>query len=224
MRQVKVAPSILSADFASLARDVQRMELAGADWLHVDVMDGHFVPNITMGPLVVKALRPQVNLFMDVHLMVQRPEHFITDFAQSGADLICVHAEASVHLNRVIQEIRNSGCKAGVALNPATTPAVLDYSLEDLDLVLVMSVNPGFAGQAFIPSVLSKIEHLANKRAQGGLKYYIQVDGGVNEKTAASIIDAGADVLVAGSALFGAERPEDVIQAFKHLPVQEKKV
>lgn len=198
------------------------MEQAGADWLHIDVMDGHFVPNITLGPLVVAALKPCTDLFLDVHLMIEKPERFIADFSRAGADLICVHAEASLHLDRALQLIRKSGCAAGVALNPSTPPGVLDYVLEKLELILVMSVNPGFAGQVFIPAVLPKIEQLAEQRARRGLHYSIQVDGGVNEETAPSIVAAGADVLVTGSALFSAARPERLIQALKRIPVREK--
>ncbi len=224
MKTIKVAPSILSADFASLLEDVQRIEKAGADWLHVDVMDGHFVPNITLGPLIVQALHPHTNLFLDVHLMIERPERFIPAFSRAGADLLCVHAEACVHLNRVIQLIRDAGCQTGVALNPATPPGILDYTLESLDLVLVMSVNPGFAGQDFIPSALAKIEKLARIREQRRLNFLIQVDGGINEQTAASVIRAGADVLVAGSALFGNDQPARVVQAFREMGQQEKNV
>ncbi len=224
MKTIKVAPSILSADFASLLEDVQRMENAGVDWLHVDVMDGHFVPNITLGPLIVQALHPHTNLFLDVHLMIERPERFIPAFSRAGADLLCVHAEACVHLNRVIQLIRDSGCQTGVALNPATPPGILDYTLESLDLVLVMSVNPGFAGQDFIPSALAKIEKLARIRERRRLDFLIQVDGGINEQTAASVIRAGADVLVAGSALFGNDQPARVVQAFREMGQQEKNV
>lgn len=221
---VLVAPSILSADFAFLLQEVRRMEAAGADWLHIDVMDGHFVPNITMGPLVVKALRNRVDLFLDVHLMVKSPELFLEDFFKAGAQLITVHAEACLHLNRVVESIKKLGCQAGVAINPATSPLVLEYILEEVDLVLVMSVNPGFAGQAFIPSAVSKIKYLAEIKRKRNLSFYLQVDGGINEKTAASVIEAGADVLVAGSALFLDSDPAKIIDAFKALSPARKKV
>ncbi|RJX29331.1 MAG: ribulose-phosphate 3-epimerase [Dethiobacter sp.] len=221
---IRVAPSILSADFACLLQEVKRMELAGADWLHLDVMDGRFVPNITMGPLIVQALHGRVNLFLDVHLMVQNPEDFLNDFSQAGAQLLTVHAETCTHLHRIVQTIKKLGCKAGVALNPATPLTFLEYILQDLDLVLIMSVDPGFGGQDFIPGVLPKIKALAEEKRKRNLFFEIQVDGGINENTAAQAVKAGADILVAGSALFNAPEPEKIIKAIKMLPVREKYV
>ncbi len=219
-----VAPSILSADFASLLADVQRMESGGADWLHVDVMDGHFVPNITMGPLVLQALKGKVNLFIDAHLMVEQPQHFLQAFSEAGAGLITVHAETCPHLHRVVQSIRELGCQAGVALNPATPLSPLQYILGDLDLVLLMTVNPGFGGQDFIPAVIPKIRELALEKERRGLSLKIQVDGGINARTAPLVVEAGADVLVAGSALFTCENPRELIHAFKRLPQVERGV
>ncbi|MGI6317140.1 MAG: ribulose-phosphate 3-epimerase [Firmicutes bacterium] len=221
---VRVAPSILSADFSCLLEEVKRMERSGADWLHLDIMDGHFVPNITMGPLVVGALKGRVDLFFDVHLMVMNPQLFLTDFYRAGAGMLTVHAEACTHLHRVVQEIKKLGCKAGVALNPATPLNCLDYILEELDLVLIMSVNPGFGGQEFIPGVLPKINALAEEKAKRGLSLEIEVDGGINENTAVQVLNAGADILVAGSALFGAPDPSKLINAFKMFPVRRKRV
>jgi len=187
-------------------------------------MDGHFVPNITMGPLVVGALKGRVDLFFDVHLMVMNPQLFLTDFYRAGAGMLTVHAEACTHLHRVVQEIKKLGCKAGVALNPATPLNCLDYILEELDLVLIMSVNPGFGGQEFIPGVLPKINALAEEKAKRGLSLEIEVDGGINENTAVQVLNAGADILVAGSALFGAPDPSKLINAFKMFPVRRKRV
>ena len=218
---VLVAPSILAADFAVLLAEVQRMERAGADWLHVDVMDGHFVPNITVGPLVLQALKGKSKLFVDVHLMVEKPEHFLDPFCQAGAQLITVHAETCPHLHRVVHSIKKLGCQAGVALNPATPLNSLQYILDDLDLVLLMSVNPGFGGQEFIGSVINKIRELVREKEKRRLKLKIQVDGGINRQTAPLVVGAGADVLVAGSALFHDHDPQEIIHAFKLLPRRE---
>ena len=214
-RMIKVAPSILAADFANLLQEVRKMESAGADWLHIDVMDGHFVPNITVGPLIVQALRGRTNLLLDVHLMIEQPELFIESFAGAGAQAITVHAEPCRHLHRVIQSIKEKNLLAGVSLNPATPLNILEYILPDLDLVLIMSVNPGFGGQLFIPDMLTKIEALAGEKRNRSLNFLIQVDGGVNEETYKEIIAAGADVLVAGSALYGRPDPAALIDMFK---------
>ena len=201
---VKVAPSLLSADFSRLKDEVEKAEEGGADWLHLDIMDGHFVPNITMGPLVVRAIRKCTRLFLDVHLMVQNPHRFLKDFSAAGADLLCVHPEACTHLHRTLQAIGETGARVGVALNPATPLSILEHIMEDVNLVLLMSVNPGFGGQPFIPAVLPKIKELARIRKERGLSFEIQVDGGINRETAPLVMAAGADILVAGSALYGA--------------------
>jgi ribulose-phosphate 3-epimerase len=197
-----ISPSILSADFARLGEEVRAMDAAGADWLHIDVMDGHFVPNLTIGPGVVKALRPHSDKPFDVHLMISPVDHFLDAFAEAGADIITVHPEAGPHLHRTIQRIKALGKKAGVSLNPATPAKALDYVIEDIDLVLVMSVNPGFGGQKFITSQLKKIEAVAQRIAKQGLDVMIEVDGGVDAANAPSVISAGANVLVAGTAAF----------------------
>ncbi len=200
-----IAPSILSADFARLGEEVESVTAAGADWIHVDVMDGHFVPNITIGPLVVAALNKKKKLPLDVHLMITHPENYIAEFTKAGADYISVHVEASTHLHRNLQLIRSSGAKAGVVLNPHTPIESIKHVLPMLDLVLLMSVNPGFGGQAFIPEVLPKCAALAELRKNTKTNFLIEVDGGVNEKTAPQLIQAGVDVLVAGSFIFGSK-------------------
>ncbi len=198
-----IAPSILSADFSRLGEEIRTVEAAGADWIHIDVMDGHFVPNITMGPLVVEAVRRVTKLPLDVHLMIETPDRYIADFASAGADLIAVQVETCVHLHRSVQLIREAGVRPGVVLNPATPLATIEWVLADVDFVLVMSVNPGFGGQQFIPSSLEKIAQLRMMIQTRGLSTLIQVDGGVNAGTIAAVAAAGADVFVAGSAIFG---------------------
>jgi len=199
---VRIAPSILSADFARLGEEIAAIDAAGADWIHVDVMDGHFVPNLTIGPAVVKALRKTTAKPFDVHLMISPVDPFLDDFAEAGADTITVHQEAGPHLHRTIQRIRALGKRAGVSLNPATPAKMLDYVIDEIDLVLVMSVNPGFGGQAFIESQLRKIEAVRKMIDQSGRAIDLEVDGGIDRETAGRAIDAGADVLVAGTAVF----------------------
>ncbi len=200
---IRVAPSILSADFGRLAEEVRAAEEAGADWIHVDVMDGRFVPNITIGPVVVEAVRAATRLPVDVHLMIEAPERYVADFAKAGADVISVHVEASPHLHRTLQQIRALGKRAGVVLNPHTPEDTIRYVLGDVDVVLVMSVNPGFGGQSFIPSALGKLRALRRAIDEGGHAVDLEIDGGVAPGIARQVIEAGARVLVAGSAVFG---------------------
>lgn len=214
---VKIAPSILSADFLRLGEEIKAAEEAGADMLHLDVMDGHFVPNITIGPFVVEAIRRITKLPLDVHLMIEEPDRFIKDFVKAGADLITVHIEASVHLHRTIHWIKESGIKAGVSLNPATPVWSLDNILHDLDLVLAMSVNPGFGGQDFIPHVLEKIKTLKSIIREKGLQTLIEVDGGIKYENAREIAQSGADILVMGSGFFNAKDYRDLIKALRRI-------
>ena len=215
-KKKKIAPSILSADFWKLGEDVMMVEKGGADVVHVDVMDGHFVPNITIGPLIVKALKGRTSLPLDVHLMIKNPGLYLEDFIKAGADYLTVHYEASTHLHREIQVIKQAGVKAGVALNPHTPVSVLEDIIDELDLVLIMSVNPGFGGQKYIPNSAKKLMQVKNLIAERGLEHIeIEVDGGVKEENIAEIAAAGADILVAGSAIYGAEDPIAVIQSMK---------
>ena len=202
MNQIKISPSILSADFTRLADQVREAEEAGVDYIHVDVMDGHFVPNITIGPLVVKALRPITKLPLDVHLMIENPEFYLEDFSKAGADIITVHQEATPHLHRTIQQIHDLGIKAGVSINPSTSVRTLDEIICDVDLILVMSVNPGFGGQSYIHSCTNKIRKVREMLDDRGVSADLEVDGGVNVDTVNEVISAGANAFVAGSAIF----------------------
>jgi ribulose-phosphate 3-epimerase len=212
-----IAPSILSADFSRLGEEIRAVENAGADWIHVDVMDGHFVPNITMGPLVVQAARRSASIPIDVHLMIENADSFITDFVKAGASLISVQAEACTHLNRTLNLIKELGAKSGVALNPATPLSSVEWVLEYVDFILIMSVNPGFGGQAFIPNSIGRIKALSKMIKDKELDILIEVDGGVNKNTIRDISEAGADVFVAGSAVFGSGDYRETISAFKKI-------
>ncbi|AJH79148.1 MULTISPECIES: ribulose-phosphate 3-epimerase [Heyndrickxia] len=213
---VKIAPSILSANFAKLGEEIKDVEEGGADWIHIDVMDGHFVPNITMGPLVVGAVRPVTKLPLDVHLMIENPDQYLEAFAKAGADTISVHVEACRHLHRTIQEIRSLGVNPGVVLNPATPIEWIAPILGDVGLVLLMTVNPGFGGQAFIESVVPKIEKLYRLKEEQGLAFDIEVDGGIDPETAQKCKQAGATVLVAGSNIFKSKNRKQAIRALKY--------
>jgi len=214
--QVRIAPSILSADFTKLGEDIKRAEAGGADWIHIDVMDGHFVPNITIGVPVVKSIRPVTKLPLDVHLMIENPDNYIDEFAKAGADYITVHAEAATHLQRTLAHIRSIGKKAGVSLNPGTPESVLQYVLADVDLVLVMTVNPGFGGQKFISAVVPKIGRIRKMFDDAGFPdVLISVDGGINDDTAAQVVAVGANVLVAGNSVYGAPSVEGAIKGLK---------
>ena len=212
-----IAPSILSADFTKLGEEIKAVEAVGADWIHADVMDGHFVPNITLGPMIVKAVRRVTELPIDVHLMIENPERYISDFAKAGANYISIQAETSDHLDRTLNLIKECGARAGVVLNPSTPLVTLEWVLNLLDYVLIMSVNPGFGGQKFIPSSLEKLKSLRQMIDQQGSDIQIEIDGGINEKTIAEVSRAGADVFVAGSAIFGSSDYKKTIENFRKL-------
>ncbi|WP_142826590.1 ribulose-phosphate 3-epimerase [Planococcus soli] len=212
---IKIAPSILAADFSKLGEEVLEVEKAGADWIHVDVMDGHFVPNISFGPIVLNAIRPLTKLPMDVHLMIENPDQYIEEFAKAGADFITVHVEACPHLHRTIQLIRSLGVKPGVVLNPHTPIETIQHVLEDIDLVLFMTVNPGFGGQKFIHSVVPKVKQLSDIIKEKGLSVEIEIDGGINEETIGACAEAGATVFVAGSAIYSKKDRMQALQAIR---------
>ena len=212
---IKLAPSILSADFARLLEDVKKVESAGCEYLHIDVMDGHFVPNITLGPGIVKSLRKDVNMVFDAHLMIENPDNYIKEFVEAGCDIIVVHQEACKHLHRTIQNIKSYNIKAGVALNPATPIETIKHVLEDVDMVLIMTVNPGFGGQSFIESTIPKIKELKSIIDSKNLKVDIQVDGGIKPETVDKVVDAGANIIVAGSAIFNSNNIQETVDLFR---------
>lgn len=212
---MKLAPSILSANFAKLLEDIKKVENAGCEYLHIDVMDGHFVPNITLGPSIVKSLRKDVNMVFDVHLMIENPDMYVKDFVDAGADIITVHEEACTHLHRTIQNIKSFGVKAGVALNPATPIENIKHVISDVDMVLIMTVNPGFGGQSFIESMIEKIEDLKKIIDERGLEVDIQVDGGIKPDNVNKVVKAGANIIVAGSAIFNSEDINDTVNKFR---------
>lgn len=212
---IKLAPSILSADFAKLLEDVKKVESAGCEYLHIDVMDGHFVPNITLGPGLVKSLRKDVNMVFDAHLMIENPDNYIKDFVDAGCDLIVVHQEACKHLHRTIQNIKSYNVKAGVALNPATPIETIKHVIEDVDMVLIMTVNPGFGGQSFIEGMIPKIEELKKLIDDRNLNVDIQVDGGIKPSNVDKVVKAGANIIVAGSAIFNSDDIESTVNLFR---------
>jgi hypothetical protein len=212
-----IAPSMLSADFNNLVQSIRMVEEAGADYLHIDIMDGDFVPNISFGPMLYQGLRGQSKLVFDVHMMVTNPERYVDQVVKAGADVVTVHVEATPHIHRALQLIKAAGAKAGVVINPGTPVSAIEAVLGQVDQVLIMTVNPGFGGQAFIPSTLDKVRQLADLRQKQGYSYLIEVDGGVNDKTAADCLAAGADILVAGSYVFGHSNPAQAIQTLKDL-------
>ncbi len=212
---VIIAPSILSANFANLSHEIEQVEKAGCDWIHVDVMDGHFVPNITIGPPVIRSIAKIATVPLDVHLMITEPDRYLEDFAEAGASFITVHTEACIHLQRTLSHIRKLGKKAGVSLNPATPPSVLEYVIDDIDLVLIMSVNPGFGGQKFIPAIVPKIAKVRQLFDQAGKDVHISVDGGINSETAKLVTAAGANVLVAGNSIYGSKNIKEAITSLR---------